>query len=320
VNRFVNDPERWTDDAVSGFELLHRDAVRVDRKHRIVTRRHLKKKVAVVAGGGAGHEPLHSGFVGEGMLDAAVIGEVFTSPTSEQIVRAVRAVEQGPGTLLIVKNYSGDVMNFEMAREQLTNTRSVFVADDVMPGQRGLGGAVFVEKIAGAAAETGSSLGEVTRLARKTAERVRSVGVALGSCTHPAAHSPTFDIGPDDMEFGVGIHGETGSERRPLGTGEEIAQQMLDAISHSCQQPLVLLSGLGATPMGDLQIVYREIARQLQPARALVGNYVTALDMNGITLTVLDADEELLRFWDFPVNTPALKILTPSTPPLRKTQ
>jgi dihydroxyacetone kinase-like protein len=281
----------------------------------------------LISGGGSGHEPLHSGFVGAGMLDAACAGEVFTSPTPDQMLAAAQAVDSGAGVLFIVKNYTGDVLNFEMAAELAADegiaSESVIVADDVAvkdstwtAGRRGVGTTLLVEKIAGAAAAEGKSLAEVKAVAEHVASNGRSMGVALTSCTVPAVGHPSFDLPDDEMEMGVGIHGEPGRTRVPLAPAHDIAAELVEAITADLDftgAPVIaLLTGLGGTPLIELYVMYADIADALAAkgvtvARSLVGDYVTSLDMAGCSLTLLRADDEVLRLWDAPVETSALR-------------
>ena len=284
-------------------------------------------KVAIISGGGSGHEPMHGGFVGTGMLDAACAGEVFTSPTPDQMLAAAQAVDSGAGVLFIVKNYTGDVLNFEMAAELAADegiaSESVIVADDVAvkdstwtAGRRGVGTTLLVEKIAGAAAAEGKSLAEVKAVAEHVASKGRSMGVALTSCTVPAVGHPSFDLPDDEMEMGVGIHGEPGRTRVPLAPAHDIAAELVEAITADLDftgAPVIaLLTGLGGTPLIELYVMYADIADALAAkgvtvARSLVGDYVTSLDMAGCSLTLLRADDEVLRLWDAPVETSALR-------------
>jgi dihydroxyacetone kinase-like protein len=285
-------------------------------------------KVALVSGGASGHEPLHGGFVGLGMLDAACCGEVFTSPTPDQMVEATTVVDQGAGVLHIVKNYTGDVMNFEMAGEMAAadsgvRVETVVTDDDVAvqdstwtAGRRGVGVTVLLEKIVGAAAEEGRDLDAVLDLAKRVNGQGRSMGMALTSCTVPAAGKPTFDLPEDQMEMGVGIHGEPGRRRVPLAGAAEIAEQLVDPIlgdlDFTGSPSIVMLNGMGGTPLIELYLMYGEVATLLekagvQVARTLVGNYITSLDMAGASVTVLKADDELIRLWDAPVETAGLR-------------
>jgi dihydroxyacetone kinase-like protein len=307
----------------------HPELLRVDAAARIVLRAEPPPagKVGLISGGGSGHEPLHAGFVGPGMLDAACPGEIFTSPVPDQILAAARAVGAA-GALLIVKNYSGDVMNFrlaaEMAEDEGLTVASVVIDDDVAvedslytAGRRGTGATLLAEKIAGARAEEGGSLDELAGLVRQVNERARSFGVALTSCTTPAAGRPTFEIGPDEMEFGVGIHGEPGRRRQAMRSAAEIVAQMAEVVVGDLAPPpgselLAFVNGLGATPAIELYVAYGELARLLEArglriARRLVGSYVTSLDMAGLSITLLRLDDELTRLWDAPVQTAALR-------------
>jgi dihydroxyacetone kinase-like protein len=300
----------------------------VDVEHRVIVRRDapVPGKVGLVSGGGSGHEPLHGGFVGRGMLDAACPGEVFTSPVPDQMVRAAAAVDSGAGVLFIVKNYTGDVLNFDMAAELAEDegiqVAKVLVNDDVAvtdslytAGRRGTGGTLFVEKIAGAAAEEGAPLEQVQSIARQVNESSRSFGVALSAVSTPAKGSPTFDLPAGELELGIGIHGEPGRERRPMMTAGEIAEVTVDAVLEDLrpQRPvLALVNGMGATPLLELYgfaaEVHRVLAqRNVAVARTLVGNYVTSLDMAGASVTLCQVDEELLRLWDAPVATAGLR-------------
>ncbi|WP_037578109.1 dihydroxyacetone kinase subunit DhaK [Phaeacidiphilus oryzae] len=328
MKKLINSPESVVSDALRGLAAAHPE-LRVDVEQQIVVRADapVSGKVGLVSGGGTGHEPLHSGFVGPGMLDAACPGEVFTSPVPDQMAAATAAVDGGAGVLHIVKNYTGDVLNFRMAAELAEDdgiqVQQVVVDDDVAvedstftAGRRGTGGTLFVEKLAGAQAAAGAPLAEVAATARKANELSRSFGVALTSVTTPAKGTPTFDLPADQLELGIGIHGEPGRERRPMMTAAEIAEASLDAILgdlHDNGDPVLLLvDGMGGTPLLELYILNAEVdrilrARGIRVARTLVGNYVTSLDMAGCLLTLCRADEEFLRLWDAPVNTPALR-------------
>jgi dihydroxyacetone kinase-like protein len=315
----INVPETVVADALRGMAAAHPELT-VDVDNRVVMRRDapVAGKVALISGGGSGHEPLHAGFVGPGMLSAACPGEVFTSPVPDQMVRAAAAVDSGAGVLFVVKNYTGDVLNFEMAAElaedEGVQVAKVLVNDDVAvtdslftAGRRGTGATLFVEKIAGAAADEGAPLERVAAVARQVNEASRSFGVALSSVTTPAKGSPTFDLPPGELELGIGIHGEPGRERRPMMTSRE----MLDDLQPT-SPVLVLVNGMGATPLLELYGFNAEVQRVLSErhvsvARTLVGNYVTSLDMAGCSVTLCQLDEELLRLWDAPVETPALR-------------
>jgi phosphoenolpyruvate---glycerone phosphotransferase subunit DhaK len=330
AKKFINDPADVVTESLRGLGLAHPDLVRIDEENQLVLRKGapVSGKVALISGGGSGHEPLHGGFVGLGMLDAACPGEVFTSPVPDQMLAATKAVDGGAGVVHIVKNYTGDVMNFklaaELAEDDGISVESVLTNDDVAvedslytAGRRGTGVTVLVEKIAGAKAETGGSLAEVAAVARKVNERGRSFGVALTSCATPAAGAPTFDIGPDEMEFGVGIHGEPGRRREKIRSAGEIVEEIADAILGDLKPAkganvLAFVNGLGGTPAIELYLVYAELAKQLErygvtASRSLVGNYITSLEMAGISITLLELDDELVTLWDSPVHTPALR-------------
>ncbi|MEO9322806.1 dihydroxyacetone kinase subunit DhaK [Nocardioides sp. C4-1] len=329
MKKLINDPAAVLADALRGIEAAHPE-LRVDHQHRVIYRAEPKQdgKVAIISGGGSGHEPLHGGFVGPGMLDAACAGEVFTSPTPDQVVEATTAVDRGAGVLHIVKNYTGDVMNFEMAGELAAadsgvRVETVVTADDVAvqdstytAGRRGVGLTVLLEKIVGAAAEEGQDLDAVVALAQRVNDSGRSMGIALTSCTVPAAGRPTFDLPDDQMEVGVGIHGEPGRRRVPLAPASEIAEMLVEPVlaDHDLTggPAIVMLNGMGGTPLIELYVLYGEVARLLDAAgvpvaRRLVGNYITSLDMAGASLTVLGADDDLLRLWDAPVDTSGLR-------------
>jgi dihydroxyacetone kinase-like protein len=330
VKKFLNNPEDIVPESLAGLAAAHPDLVRVDFENQIVVRKDAPKqgKVALVSGGGSGHEPMHGGFVGLGMLDAACPGAVFTSPVPDQMLAATKAVDGGAGVVHIVKNYTGDVMNFKLAAEEAADegieVESVLTNDDVAvedslytAGRRGTGATVLAEKIAGAKAEAGGSLAEVAAVARKVNDRARSFGVALTSCATPAAGTPTFDIGPDEMEFGVGIHGEPGRRREKIRSASEIVAEMSEAIfgdldPASGSNVLAFVNGLGGTPAIELYVIYNELAKQLDArgltaTRSLVGNYITSLEMAGVSITILVLDDELTALWDAPVHTPALR-------------
>ncbi|MFI9465312.1 dihydroxyacetone kinase subunit DhaK [Streptomyces xiamenensis] len=327
MKMLMNVPERVVSDALHGMALAHPELV-VDVDNRVIVRRDapVAGKVGLVSGGGSGHEPLHGGFVGPGMLDAACAGEVFTSPVPDQMVRAAAAVDSGSGVLLIVKNYTGDVLNFDMAAElaedEGVQIAKVLVQDDVAvtdstytAGRRGTGGTLFVEKLAGAAAEEGASLDRVAAIARQVSDSSRSFGVALSACSTPAKGGPTFDLPAGELELGIGIHGEPGRERRAMMTSGEIADVAVDALLEDLLADgpvLALVNGMGGTPLLELYGFNAEVqrvltARGISVARTLVGNYVTSLDMAGASVTLCQVDEELLRLWDAPVSTPGLR-------------
>jgi phosphoenolpyruvate---glycerone phosphotransferase subunit DhaK len=327
MKKLINRVEDVLVEALRGFGAAHADLVLVHTDPTFVTRAVLTEagKVALISGGGSGHEPMHAGFVGPGMLDAACPGQVFTSPTPDQMLAAAQAVDSGAGVLFIVKNYEGDVMNFEMATEMHEGRQAtVVINDDVAvedstwtTGRRGVAGTVIVEKIVGAAAEEKADLDTLQALGRKVNGRTRSMGVALTSCTVPAAGKPTFELGEGEMEMGVGIHGEPGRRRVPLVPADEIAREMLGAITGDLAAPagsevLLLVNGFGGTPSMELYLMYdaaRRIldAQGLKVARSLVGSYCTSLDMAGCSLTVTALDDELTRLWDAPVHTAALR-------------
>jgi dihydroxyacetone kinase-like protein len=330
MKKLINDPNDVVVEALLGVEAAHAD-LQVDHANKIIYRGDAPKsgKVGIISGGGSGHEPLHGGFVGLGMLDAACAGEVFTSPVPDQMLAATKLVDGGAGVLHVVKNYTGDVMNFEMAAEMAAaetgaQVVSVVTDDDVAvqdstwtAGRRGVGVTVLLEKIAGAAAEEGRDLAAVADVARKVNAQGRSMGVALTSCTVPAAGSPTFQLGEDEMELGVGIHGEPGRERVPLAPAREIAEMLLEPILSdlpfgSGDGVIAFVNGLGGTPLIELYVMYNEVNKILSKhgvsvARSLVGSYITSLEMAGSSVTLLKVDDELLSLWDAPVRTPALR-------------
>jgi len=327
MKKLINAVDDVVTDALRGVAAAH-PSLAVDVANKVITRAGGPKagKVGLVSGGGSGHEPLHGGFVGYGMLDAACPGEVFTSPVPDQMLAATRAVNAGAGVLHIVKNYTGDVLNFQMAAELATDdgieVASVIVNDDVAvqdslytAGRRGVGGTVFVEKIAGALAEEGAGLSSVADVAREVNERSRSFGIALTSCTVPAAGKPTFELGDSEIELGIGIHGEPGRTRGPLRPASELAAVALDAIGADIpldDELVVMVNGMGGTPLIELYVVYAEVADYIgarggRIARNLVGNYITSLEMQGFSVTVAGLTPELTRLWDAPVDTPALR-------------
>lgn len=324
MKKLINDVSNVLGESLDGFVAAHADIVTAGEERKFVRRRVLKPgKVALLSGGGSGHEPLHAGFVGHGMLDAACPGQVFTSPTPDQMTAAADAVDTGAGVLFIVKNYEGDVMNFDMAREMSGRAIETVITDDDVAvenslyttGRRGVAGTLVVEKVTGAAAEQGADLATLKALGDRVNRATRSMGVALTSCTVPAAGKPTFDIGPDEMEMGVGIHGEPGRRRVKLRPASEIAEEMVAAIAGDLGargDVLLFVNGFGGTPAMELYLMYNAAAAQLakhglKPARALVGNYVTSLDMAGCSITVTLLDDEIARGWDAPVHAPALR-------------
>jgi len=317
-------------ESLVGLQAAHGDLVRVSYHPNVVVRAEapIPGKVGIVSGGGSGHEPMHTGFVGRGMLDAACPGDVFTSPTPDQIAAATKAVDGGAGILHIVKNYTGDVMNFEMAAElsraEGIVIEAVVINDDVAvkdslytAGRRGVGATVFAEKICGAAAERGDGVGRVADLCRKVNENGRSMGMALTSCSVPSVGRPTFDIGDTEMEIGIGIHGEPGRERMALKPAGDIVALMAEAVIADLpfrrgDDVIAMVNGMGGTPMMELYLVYGELERickktGIRIVRRLVGNYITSLDMAGYSMTLLKADAGLLDLWDAPVRTPALR-------------
>ncbi len=329
MKKLINSPETLVRDALAGMAAAHSDLINVYFDPDFVVRADapVKGKVSLVSGGGSGHEPLHSGFVGRGMLDAACPGAVFTSPVPDQILAATKAVNGGVGVLHIVKNYTGDIMNFEMAAElaqaEGIKIASVIINDDVAvqdslytAGRRGVGATVLVEKIGGAAAEAGMPLAEVKRICEKVNAATRSMGMALTSCTVPAAGKPTFELGPDEMEIGIGIHGEPGRKRLPLASAADIVGMLAGAVLDDLpfkrgDEVLAFVNGMGGTPLIELYIVYNELVKicktkGIMLSRNLVGSYITALEMAGTSLTLLKLDDELRQLWDAPVHTAAL--------------
>ena len=330
MKKLLNTPESEVRDALAGMASAHADLIRVSYDPDYVVRADapVSGKVGIVSGGGSGHEPMHGGFVGRGMLDAACPGAVFTSPVPDQMLAATQAVNGGAGVLHIVKNYTGDVMNFELAAElaqgEGIEVESVVIADDVAvqdslytAGRRGVGTTVLAEKICGGAAESGQPLAEVKRVCEKVQANGRSMGMALTSCIVPAHGSPTFDIGENEMEIGIGIHGEPGRQRLEMQPVNEMVRLLtapvLDDLPFgSGDEVLAFVNGMGGTPLIELYVVYNELARILQErgvtiGRNLVGNYITSLEMAGYSITLLKLDDELKGYWDAPVHTPALR-------------
>jgi len=330
VKKLINKPEDVVTEALHGIAAAHADLVRVQFNPNVIVRADapVQGKVGLVSGGGSGHEPMHGGFVGPGMLDAACPGEVFTSPTPDQMLDATKAVDGGAGVLHIVKNYTGDVMNFEMAAElaggETIEVEAVVIDDDVAvqdslytAGRRGVGTTVLAEKICGAAAEEGRNLSEVAELCRKVNANGRSMGMALTSCIVPAAGKPTFELGDDEMEIGIGIHGEPGRERMKLAPAAEIVEKLTVPIVEDLpfeqgDQVLAFVNGMGGTPLIELYIVYNDLNRFLGErgitiTRNLIGPYITSLEMAGCSITLLKLDDELARLWDAPVKTAGLR-------------
>ena len=330
MKKLINSPDDVVKEELEGIAAAHGDRVRVSFDPAYIVRADapVSGQVGIISGGGSGHEPMHGGFVGRGMLDAACPGEVFTSPTPDQMEAATKAVDGGAGVLHIVKNYTGDVMNFEMAAEIAsgggTETASVVIDDDVAvkdslytAGRRGVGGTVLAEKICGAAAEQGKSLAEVTELCQRVNGQVRSMGMALTPCITPGAGTPSFELGDDEMEIGIGIHGEPGRERMKVEPAKDIVRRLADPILEDLpfsqgDEVLAFVNGMGGTPLIELYIVYGELAAYLGEkgitiGRNLIGDYITSLEMAGCSITLLKLDDELKQLWDAPVDTPALR-------------
>jgi dihydroxyacetone kinase-like protein len=330
LKKLINAPGTEVHESLAGMAVAHRDLLRVHLDTGVIARLDapIRGKVGLVSGGGSGHEPLHGGFVGSGMLDAACSGAIFTSPVPDQILDATRAADGGAGVLYIVKNYTGDILNFEIAAELAaeagTEIATVIIDDDVAvqdslftAGRRGTGATVFAEKVAGAAAEARWPLDDVRRVAAKANAQSRSMGLALDSCIVPAAGRPTFELGPDEIELGIGIHGEPGRRRIKMAPVGELVELMAGAIVtdlpfRSGDEVLALVNGMGGTPLIELYIVFNELSRFLEShglhlRRQLIGNYVTSLEMAGCSLTLMKLDDELLRLWDAPVHTAALR-------------
>jgi phosphoenolpyruvate---glycerone phosphotransferase subunit DhaK len=330
MKKLINQPENVVKEALAGMQAAHADLIRVDIEQQIIVRKDapVQGKVGVISGGGSGHEPMHGGFVGMGMLDAACPGAVFTSPVPDQMLEATRAVNGGAGVLHVVKNYTGDVLNFEMAAEladaEGIKVMSVVTNDDVAvqdstwtAGRRGVGVTVLLEKIVGGLAEAGASLEQVAALAKKVNDQGRSMGMALTSCTVPTAGKPTFELGEDEMEIGIGIHGEPGRQRVKLAPADDITEMLTNPVVEdlglkSGEQVLALVNGMGGTPLIELYIVFNALHRILKGknisiTRSLVGNYITSLEMAGCSITLVRLDDEMTKYWDAPVHTPALR-------------
>src|SRR6516162_8749448 len=330
MKKLINSPDNVVKEALAGMEALHPELIRVDYENQIVVRKDapIRGKVGVISGGGSGHEPMHGGFVGLGMLDAACPGAIFTSPVPDQMLAATRAVNGGAGVLHIVKNYTGDVLNFEMAAElaaaESIEVASVVTNDDVAvqdslytAGRRGVGVTVLLEKIVGGLAERGAPLEQVAALARKVNDQGRSMGMALTSCTVPAAGRPTFELGDNEMEIGIGIHGEPGRRRVKLASALEITEMLTAPVVEvlglkAGESVLAMVNGMGGTPLIELYVVYDALNRilhgkQITIARSLVGNYITSLEMAGCSITLVRLDDELTKYWDAPVHTPGLR-------------
>jgi len=325
VKKLINRPEDVIRETLEGMALAHADLLRVDPEQQLIVRKDapISGKVGIVSGGGSGHEPLHGGFVGKGMLDAACPGAVFTSPVPDQMLAAAKAVNSGAGVLYIVKNYTGDVMNFELAAElaeaEGIDVRSVIINDDVAvedstftAGRRGVGGTVLAEKITGALAERKASLDEIAAICQKVNENVRSMGMALTPCMVPAAGQPSFELGENEMEIGIGIHGEPGRRRVPLASADEIAEMLVTPIVEDLRlrkddRVLAFVNGMGGTPLMELYIMFRAVHRLLAErgitvARSLVGNYITSLEMAGTSVSLLRLDDQMIDLWDAPVH------------------
>lgn len=326
MKKIINDANQVVDDMLAGMEAVNPE-ICYDREGEVIYRRKKAEKVGIVSGGGSGHEPAHAGYVGAGMLDAAVAGNVFASPDPAKILNGIQRSDSGQGVLLVIKNYSGDIMNFEMAADLAADmgipVKSVIVRDDVAvkestysTGRRGIAGTVFVHKIAGAKAESGGSLEEVAELAQRTADNVRSFGVSLSGCILPGAGTPGFVIGETQMELGMGIHGEPGIEQTEMKTAAEIAEIMVEKITadldYSDTETAVIVNGLGGTPLMELFILAGEIDRQIRaknitPVKYLVGNFMTSLEMAGASMSMLRLDEEMKNCLTAPCNTMAWK-------------
>lgn len=326
MKKFINQVDEILVESLSGFAAAHKDIVSLHLEPNYLVRaQKAHNKVAIISGGGSGHEPLHSGFIGYGMLDAACPGHVFTSPTPDQMIAAAEAVESGRGVLFIVKNYAGDVMNFEMAAEMLPfEHATVITSDDVAvenstytTGRRGVAGTVIVEKVVGSLAETGADLAACKALGDKVNSRTASMGVALTSCIVPAAGRPTFEIEKHELEMGVGIHGEPGRRREPMRSANEIVADLIEAILHDLKpvngsEVLLLVNGFTGTPLMELYLIYDVAAKLLEKhglviSRSLVGDYTTSLEMAGASITVCLLDDEIRQYWDAPVHTAALR-------------
>ena len=330
MKKLINSPEDVVRDALRGMEAAHGDRLRISYDPYMVVRKDapVQGKVGIISGGGSGHEPMHGGFVGPGMLDAACPGEVFTSPTPDQMLEATKAVNGGAGVLHVVKNYTGDVMNFDMAADmgkgEGIEVETVLTNDDVAvedslytAGRRGVGVTVLVEKICGAAADDGKSLAEVAELGRKVNANGRSMGMALTPCITPGSGEPSFELAEDEVEIGIGIHGEPGRFRESIGPASQIAERLMTPILEdlpfsSGDKVLAFVNGMGGTPLLELYVVYAEVAKIAQEhglsiERNLIGNYITSLEMQGCSITLVKLDDDMVRYWDAPVNTPALR-------------
>lgn len=330
MKKLINNPNNVVDEMMQGMAAAHRDVLKIVPETSVLTRvERTAGKVGIVSGGGSGHEPSHAGFVGKGMLDAAVCGPVFTSPGPDQVLEGIKAADSGAGVLLVIKNYSGDVMNFEMAMElaemETITVDKVIVNDDVAvedstytTGRRGIAGTVFVHKIAGAKAETGAPLAEVKASAEKAIRNVRSMGMALSACTIPAAGKPGFEMAENEMEIGMGIHGEPGIERTLLKAADEIAEELIskilqDGVHKSGDEVAVMINGLGSTPLMELYILNRKVSDILAETgitvyKTFVGEYMTAIEMAGCSVSLLKLDDELKELLDAPAHTTAFRM------------
>ena len=327
MKKIINSPDKVVSEMLEGMEKAHKDLIYV-RELEVITRREKSDKVGIVSGGGSGHEPSHAGYVGKGMLDSAVAGNVFASPSPDRILKGIEEANSGKGVLLVIKNYSGDIMNFEMAKDLAMmdgiEVDSVVVRDDVAvpdstysTGRRGIAGTVFVHKIAGAKAEAGGTLPEVKAAAEKAISRIRSMGMAMTPCTLPGVGKPGFMLADDEVEIGMGIHGEPGVNRSHILSAKELASVLLEKIladyDYSGKEVALMVNGLGGTPLMELYILNNEVERILSEKgirvhRTLVGNFMTSLEMSGCSLTLMDLDDELKELLDAPCNTPALKV------------
>ncbi len=329
MKKIINNPNDVVTEMLQGLAKANPNVVYAGEGVEVISRKEKKSgKVGVISGGGSGHEPAHAGYVGKGMLDAAVAGNVFASPSPDRIIEGIKAADSGAGVLMVIKNYSGDIMNFEMAGELASmediKTASVVVKDDVAvpnstfsTGRRGIAGTVFVHKVAGAAAEMGKSLEEVQAAAQKTADNVRSMGMAMSPCILPGVGTPGFDLGEKEVEIGMGIHGEPGVSREDLRPAKDLAEELVGRIladyDYSDSEVAVMVNGLGGTPLMELYIMYNEVEKYLAEKgikiyRAFVGNYMTSLEMAGCSVTLLKLDDELKTYLDYPSEAPAFRV------------
>lgn len=329
MKKLINNPNDVVSEMLQGLAKANPNVVYAGEGVEVISRKEKKSgKVGVISGGGSGHEPAHAGYVGKGMLDAAVAGNVFASPSPDRIIEGIKAANSGAGVLMVIKNYSGDIMNFEMAGELASmediETASVVVKDDVAvpnstysTGRRGIAGTVFVHKVAGAAAEMGKSLAEVQAAAQKAADNVRSMGMAMSPCILPGVGTPGFQLGEKEVEIGMGIHGEPGVSREELRPAKDIAEELVGRIladyDYSGSEVAVMVNGLGGTPLMELYIMYNEVekylaAKGIKIYRAFVGNYMTSLEMAGCSVTLLKLDEELKGYIDYPSEAPSFRV------------